>query len=189
MTPTTQRRVSALSLSLALGLAFMPQGCGSGTPAAEVPGAVAWQLKTCAAKHSHHLGAGSYSVSFDVVFSNDGHVESLSLRDSTLRDEDLERCMASVLHSLAENDLLAFRAEERPRDRVAPASTCAAGAAAGRRALLGLGALLARAGLFDGRVLHHRASLRSDGEQAPPAPHHAADPKAHDARHGSQACG
>jgi hypothetical protein len=75
-------------LILALGGAVTPLGCGSSGggsgPAvaahgdAEVPAGVARQLRTCIAEHMAHLGSADRSVSFDVMLSTDGEVESVA---------------------------------------------------------------------------------------------------------------
>jgi hypothetical protein len=121
------QRTLALALTVALGLAFLPVGCGGSLePAAsargdgEVPERVALQIRTCAVQHMHHLGHGAQSVSFDVKLGDDGQVEQMALRASTLGDEELEACMASALRALAEDDLVLRRAEGRPSGPVAP---------------------------------------------------------------------
>jgi hypothetical protein len=135
------QRTLAMALTLALGSAFMPLGCGGsgggfgptipGQGDVVVPEGVALELRTCAARHTDHLGLGRarYSISFDVKLANDGQVDAVALRDSTLGDEELEACMASALRLLSEDDLLLRRADSRPLGPVAPAS----------RALLGQG--------------------------------------------------
>jgi hypothetical protein len=126
------QRTLALALTLALGPTFLPLGCGGSgggfgpaVPAqadAQVPEGVALQLRTCAARHMDHLGRAHQSVSFDVKLANDGQVDAVALRGSTLGDEELEACMASALRSLSEDDLPMLRSENLPRGPVAPES-------------------------------------------------------------------
>ena len=120
--PKTKSLASSLSLTLALGFAFTPEGCGGATPVAEVPGGVAWQLEACAVAHQHHLGSAELAVRFDVELSSDGQVDSVALRDATFSDRELELCMASAVQSLSEEDLPVRRSEARPREAVAPES-------------------------------------------------------------------
>jgi hypothetical protein len=124
-------RFKGLALSsvfaLALGFAFMPLGCGSSGrgPAhgdAEVPEGVALRFRTCAVEHRTHLRPAEHSIRFDVKLANDGQVDSVALKDSTLGDQDLEDCMAGALRSLSVDDLPMRRSESRPRGPVAPES-------------------------------------------------------------------
>ena len=85
----TKRHAAALSLLVALGLTFVPEGCGGRPPIPEVPSTLTGQFRACAAEHSHHLGEGVYSIAFDVAFADDGQVDSVALRESTLGDGDL----------------------------------------------------------------------------------------------------
>jgi hypothetical protein len=133
---TRVSRITKLALSLgftmSLGFAFTPLGCGGSAggfgPAvpeqgdAEVPEGVALQLRTCAGAHTDHLGRARHSVSFDVKLANDGQIDAVALRDSTLDDEELEACMASALRLLSEDDLPMRRSDSGPRGPVAPES-------------------------------------------------------------------
>jgi hypothetical protein len=106
------QRTLAMAFILALGAAFMPLGCGGsgggfspGAPVqrdAQVPPGVAQELRTCTIEHKTHLGRSRHSVRFDVQLANNGQVDSVALRASTLADEDLEACMAHALRSLSE---------------------------------------------------------------------------------------
>jgi hypothetical protein len=117
-----QRVAWSLGVTLALGLGLAPQGCGGGTPILEVPATLQGQLQACAAEHRHHLGEGAHSIGFDVKFGDDGQVDSVELRESTLGDQVLELCLVSALRSVSEEELLALRPEDRPRTPVAPES-------------------------------------------------------------------
>jgi hypothetical protein len=117
-----KRLALSLGLTLGLGYAFTPLGCGGVMPAAEVPEDVARLLRGCALDHRKHLGSVRHSVSFEVKFDSDGEVDSVVLRESTLGDELLELCMASALRSLSEDDLPLRRSEDRPRGSGAPES-------------------------------------------------------------------
>ena len=93
---------------------------GPGIPAqgdGAVPERVALELRTCTLAHEDHLAVGHarYSISFDVRLADDGQVDAVKLRDSTLEDEPLEACMASALRVLSEDDLLLRRGENLPR--------------------------------------------------------------------------
>ena len=115
---------ASLCLGVALAITFPPLGCGGsgGRVAqgdAEVPGSVAWQLRSCAAEHTHLKGEG-HSISFDVKLAHDGNVDGVALRASTLADEGLEACMAGALRSLSLGDLPLRRAD---LDRRGPVSS------------------------------------------------------------------
>jgi hypothetical protein len=139
------QRTLAMALTLALGAAFMPLGCGGsdggfspGAPVqrdTQVPPGVAQALRTCTIEHKAHLGRSPHSVSFDVQLANNGQVDAVALRASTLADEDLEACMAHALRSLSEDDLLLRRAEHLPRGPVAPEARALLGQAGGALAL------------------------------------------------------
>lgn len=131
MIPNVKRLAFSLSLTLGLGCAFVPLGCGSsggGTLAvpfqgdAKVPESIALRIRTCAAEHREHLRGDKHSVSFDVKLANDGEVDSVALRDSTLPDEDLEACMAGALGSLSMDTLPSRYSGSRPRDPGPPES-------------------------------------------------------------------
>jgi hypothetical protein len=124
----SQRFASSLGVTLALGLVLAPEGCGGGAPILEVPATIQGQIRACAAEHRHHLGEGAHSIGFDVKFADDGHVDFVDLRESTLGDQVLEQCLVSALRSFSEDEFLALRPEDRPRTPVAPES----------RALLGM---------------------------------------------------
>jgi hypothetical protein len=111
-----------LGLTVGLGFAFVPQGCGGVTPAAEMPESVAWQFRACAVEHENHLGALDPSVSFDVNLDTDGQVDSISLRHSSLGDEELEKCLVAAIRSLSEDDLPLRYSQNRDRDPITPES-------------------------------------------------------------------
>ena len=132
MTSSLKRLALSSGLSLALGFAFTPLGCGSSGrgPAhgdAEVPEGVALRIRTCAVKHRTHLRTAEHSVRFDVKLANDGRVDSVALKDSTLGDQDLEDCMAGALRSLSADDLPMRRSDSRRRGPVAPESRALVG--------------------------------------------------------------
>ena len=89
MIPTIKRLALTLGLTLGLGFAFVPQGCGGVLPTAEVPESIAQRLRGCALDHRNHLGSTRNFVSFEVKFDSDGQVDSVALRESTLGDEVL----------------------------------------------------------------------------------------------------
>jgi hypothetical protein len=154
------QRTLAMVLTLALGPAFMPLGCGGsgrgpavpGQGAAEVPERIALQIRTCGIGHMPHLERADQWISFEVKLANNGEVDSVALRDSTLDDEELEACMASALRELSEDDLSMRRSENLPRGPVAPESRAllgqeeaALGCLASPPCLLTLGFLLGAA--------------------------------------------
>lgn len=123
---------SSMGLTCLLSLALPALGCGSsgGGPAstaagqhdAEIPEGIALQLRTCAAEHEAHLGRGQHFVTFEVKLASDGEVDSVAIHDSTLRDDDLELCMAKALRGFSEDDLLLRRSDVGPRRFVTPES-------------------------------------------------------------------
>ena len=146
MTASIPKLALSLGVTLALGFAFTPLGCGGsrkgvglaapGQADANVPEDIALQIRTCAAKRREHLGSVEHYFIFDVELDGDGEVDSVALQESTLRDEGLELCMVKALRSLNEDALPMHRSENRPRGPVSPES----------RTLLGqeaLGCLLA----------------------------------------------
>jgi hypothetical protein len=126
------RLALSAGLTLFLGFVFTPMGCGGAVaefdPAipvqadAELPEEVARQISMCAAEHKTHLGSAPHVIAFDVKLESDGEVDSVALRGSTIRDEELEACMAKALRSLTEDDLPMRRSESDPRGPVAPES-------------------------------------------------------------------
>src|SRR5262249_32580150 len=67
-----------------------------------------------------HLRRSSHSLTFDVELADDGQVDSVALRASTLHDDGLAACMAHALRALSVDDLPMRRAEDLPRGPVAP---------------------------------------------------------------------
>jgi hypothetical protein len=132
MTSSIKKLALSLSLTLASAFVFMPLGCGGSEgghgPAfpkqghAEPPDRVKRQLENCTVAHRDRLGSAKHMVTFDVILASDGQVDTVSLRESTLRDEELEACMATALRSLSEGDLSLRRSENRSRSPAAPDS-------------------------------------------------------------------
>src|SRR5262245_30622859 len=126
------RLALSLGLTLALGFAFVPLGCGSSgeafTPLLPthgdlgVPEGIARQITACAREHQAHLESAQHSVSFEVKLARDGQVDSVALRDSTLGDQELEACMASALRSLSADALPMRHSHIRPQGPIAPES-------------------------------------------------------------------
>lgn len=113
MNSVLQSLGSSSVFTLLLGAAFLPLGCGSSragtaTPArgdAEIPASIASQLTACAEERRTHFGPARHAISFELQFNEDGQVDEVLLKDSTLEDQGLEACMAHVLRSLSINDL------------------------------------------------------------------------------------
>lgn len=130
MTASITKLALSLGLTLALGFAFTPLGCGGsrgglaapGQADADVPEDIALQIRTCAAKRREHLGSVEHYFIFDVKLDSDGEVDSVALQESTLRDEGLELCMVKALRSLTEDALPMRRSENSPRGPVSPES-------------------------------------------------------------------
>jgi hypothetical protein len=136
---SVKRLALPLGLTISLVSAFTPLGCGSSGEAfapvgpthgdAEVPAPVAQRLTACAREHRAHLESAEHSVSFDVELTNDGDVDSVAVKDSTLGDQDLEACMAGALRSLSADDLPMRHSGSVPRGPVAPESRAPLGQA------------------------------------------------------------
>lgn len=119
------RAVPALGLAAFVGFAFTPLGCGSSVPPAlSVPpdADLSRQLRACVAEHTDHLTDTQHAISFDVRLTDDGEVESVAVRDETLRDEILDACIAHALRSLTEDALVTKLAGSRPPWRVSSES-------------------------------------------------------------------
>jgi hypothetical protein len=87
-----------------------------------MPESIAGQIKTCAIKHNRHLPAENHTVTFEVELDNNRQVDSITLVDSDLGDEELEACMASSIRSLTEEDLPLRSAENADRELSKPQS-------------------------------------------------------------------
>jgi hypothetical protein len=132
MSSSVTRFAVCLGFTLAAGVAMVPAGCGGsgvGYEAAiarggdaEVPERIALRIRTCAAEHRVYERSGDLAARFDVSLSEDGQADTVALRDSTLNDESLEKCIASALRSLSERDLRAVRSEDPPLGSVSPES-------------------------------------------------------------------
>ena len=122
MVHTIKRFAWSLGLTVVLGFAFVPSGCGSVQPVMHVPEGIAGQLKACAVRHSRHVGAEDHTVTFDVKLTYNGQVDSITLVDSDVGDEELEACMASSLRSLTEEDLPLRNAQNVDRELATPQS-------------------------------------------------------------------
>jgi hypothetical protein len=57
-----------------------------------------------------------------VKLDSDGHADKVALVESNLGDEELEKCMASTLRSLSQDDLPLRLTANRERDPMAPGS-------------------------------------------------------------------
>lgn len=107
---------------LALGLAFVPSGgCGAAHSVAEMPMRFAEPIRACAVMHDHHLTASEHTVKFDVGLLN-GQVDSIVLVQSTLLDEELERCLATAIRSFTVDDIPLRGSANLERDLVQPES-------------------------------------------------------------------
>ena len=111
--------VGALCWGLASISAVMPAGCGapaSGDYVVVSPGQTvlpapesAWQppealvadLRACVKEHAGDLKTYSHHTKFDVTVTEEGAVERVDLRSSTLHHSALESCIAGVLATLS----------------------------------------------------------------------------------------
>ena len=122
MIRTIKRVTLSLGLIVCLGFAFVPPGCGGVPPVSEVPESVAGPIRGCAIEHKRHLGASDNTVTFDVNLDSDGQVTAIALVESTVGDEELEKCIASSIRSLTVDDLLLRQPENLERDVARPES-------------------------------------------------------------------
>ncbi|MBK9266962.1 MAG: hypothetical protein IPM54_45205 [Polyangiaceae bacterium] len=122
MVPTIKRLTLSLSLAMGLGFAFLPQGCGGAHPVADIPEHVAAPIKACAFEHTHHVRDADQIVKYDVTLDSNGQVDSITLMDSSVGDEELEQCIAASIRSLTQDDLLRHRSENFDRELAQPES-------------------------------------------------------------------
>ncbi|MBK9267010.1 MAG: hypothetical protein IPM54_45445 [Polyangiaceae bacterium] len=123
MVPTIKRLTLSLGFTVCLGFAFVPQGCGGVQhPVADIPEHVAAPIKGCAFEHTHHVRDADHIVKYDVTLDSNGQVETITLVDSTIGDEELEQCIAASIRSLTQYDLLRPRSENFDRELAQPES-------------------------------------------------------------------
>ncbi|MBK9262131.1 MAG: hypothetical protein IPM54_20295 [Polyangiaceae bacterium] len=123
MVPTINKLALSLSFTVCLGLAFVPQGCGGVQhPVADIPEHVAAPIRGCAFEHTHHVRDADQIVKYDVTLDSNGQVETITLVDSTIGDEELEQCIAASIRSLTQYDLLRPRSENFDRELAQPES-------------------------------------------------------------------
>jgi hypothetical protein len=95
-----------LSIGYAFG-GFTLGGCGGSqagfsSPAdGQLPEHVVDKLTDCSKQGPKALVPVEYTVEFDVVVTENGHVEGVQLRDSTLHLADVEACMTDALYGLS----------------------------------------------------------------------------------------
>ena len=119
---TFRRFALPVGFLVGLGLAFVPSGgCGSVYPVAEMPVRFAEPIRSCAVMHEHHLTASDHTVKFDVGLVN-GQVDSIVLVESTLLDEEMERCLAAAIRSFTVDDIPLRTAANLERELVQPES-------------------------------------------------------------------
>ena len=152
MISSVERLVWSLGITLSMGAAFVPLGCGSSGEAGydpvrpthrdppEVPERVVAQLTDCVKQTAASFPPAEgnmYAIQFNVHASKSGRVGAVEVKDSTLggHGQAVEACMARVL----EGSTLPVRAtamQRAPESRALPQSRAlvanpAAGAAAG----------------------------------------------------------
>jgi hypothetical protein len=92
----------SLGLSLSLGFAFAPLGCGGKQKVVDyavadeltVPDEVKEQLTDCVNRGAGRLSDSHYAIMFDVRADDDGDVRSVEIHDSILGDRAIESCIA-----------------------------------------------------------------------------------------------
>jgi hypothetical protein len=115
--PTIKRLSLSLGITVGLGFAFVPQeGCGGVQPASDMPERLAGPIRGCAVEHTPHVGDGEHTVKYEVLLDSNGQVTAIALIESTVGDEELEKCIASSIRSLTVNDLLSHRSENFDRE-------------------------------------------------------------------------
>ncbi|MBK8256233.1 MAG: hypothetical protein IPK82_26650 [Polyangiaceae bacterium] len=122
------RHLLAAGFTLSVGYAFgvfTLGGCGGSQAGydpptdGQLPERVVEKLTDCSRRGPAALQPVKHTVSFDVFMNPDGQVEQVALRDSTLRLDEVEACMAGALHDLSER---AINAPLRRREPAFPAS-------------------------------------------------------------------
>jgi hypothetical protein len=107
MTKTT-RLLWAMGLGFFMGCSLTP-GCG-GTKTvdyptlqeeAAVPEYVVKQLRNCAERGIARLKPNYYAILFDVELTEDGEVDAVKIKDSSLGDESIESCMVRALRGMS----------------------------------------------------------------------------------------
>ncbi len=110
MTVTLAKLTASIGLSLCLGFAFLPLGCGGDPQPRRLHAARADPtlfeatvagLTVCAAEGADRLTDTTYVIHFDVDANADGHVERASVKDSLIGDPGIESCMVHVLRGAA----------------------------------------------------------------------------------------
>lgn len=107
MTKTT-RLLLAMGLGGFMGCS-LTSGCGGTKKVdyptlqedAAVPEYVAKQLSSCAERGVARLKSSHYAILFDVELTEDGEVDAVKIKDSTLGDESIESCMVRVLRGMS----------------------------------------------------------------------------------------
>ena len=111
---STFSTIFAASLTLAL----VPLGCGaaqeeyphapqpqqqtaSATKEWVMPEEVVEQWRGCVKKHASELRTYSHETKFELTVNNDGVVQSVNLRRSTLHHEAIESCLSAALEGLS----------------------------------------------------------------------------------------
>jgi hypothetical protein len=103
------RLALSLGLSLCLGAAFMPLGCGGeqkvvdyatadGPP--EVPDGIKEELTDCVKRGVGRLSDSHYAIMFNVRADDDGDVRSVDIEDSLIGDRGIESCMRRALQGM-----------------------------------------------------------------------------------------
>lgn len=103
------RLALSLGLSLSLGFAFTPLGCGGkqkvvdyapadGRP--EVPDGIKEELTDCVKRGVGRLSDSHYAIMFNVRADDDGDVSSVEIEDSLMGDRAIESCMRRALQGM-----------------------------------------------------------------------------------------
>ncbi len=113
------RSTCSAIVAAGLTLAVVPLGCGgaqqeeyrsaafpqqdslSPADAWVMPEAVVEQLRGCVKKHASELRTYSHETRFDLTVTNDGAVNGIKIRSSTLHHEAIESCLTGALEGLS----------------------------------------------------------------------------------------
>lgn len=111
------RKMFACLFAFGLSPALLPLGCGGPSenytvvqgPASESAEAIAWsipdtvveQMRACAREHARELKTYSHEAKLDLMVTEDGEVQNVRLRSSTLHHDALESCLVKAVAAVS----------------------------------------------------------------------------------------
>ncbi len=118
MKSTARRTAASIVFVACISFAFCPLGCGAAQedytvvnhqgfdlpsmPAdPTMPEAIVEQLQICVRQGAADLRTYSHEVKFDITVADEGNVDEVKLRSSTLRNDAMESCMMQALASMS----------------------------------------------------------------------------------------